>query len=201
MVCLIFLIATREGTQQPIEAWRKAVSGIRLLASTKCHETCSKQCLEILKVNDISLSSEMQQLTLVQKLVQYLSHAVSFDINGIEATTRPLCQVIPPFDDRPGKEIRPKYPDGYNTSHYSAEVAEHQDRIRLGQLPVQTASNPLPLQSQAPASDMLKDESSYDPIMALPPLSFPPVGNAVWSATTRGYQQVSHVIVCVTEFG
>lgn len=135
----------------------------------------------------------------LQKLVQYLSHAVSFDIDGIESTTRPLCQVIPPFDDRPGKEIRPKYPDGSNTSHYPAELPEYYDRTRLAQGPVQVASKPLPLQSQAPASDMLKDESSYDPIMALPPLSFPPVGNAVWNATIRGYQQVSHVIVFASE--
>lgn len=51
VVCLVFLIATREGTTNPIEAWRKAESGICLLASTTCHETGSKQCLGILKVS------------------------------------------------------------------------------------------------------------------------------------------------------
>jgi hypothetical protein len=51
VVCLVFLIATREGARNPIEAWRKAESGIRLLASTTCHETGSKQCLDILKVS------------------------------------------------------------------------------------------------------------------------------------------------------
>lgn len=53
VACLIFLIATRDGPRSPIEAWRKAESGIRLLASTTCHETGSRQCLGILQVGRV----------------------------------------------------------------------------------------------------------------------------------------------------
>ena len=50
IVCLTFLIATQRGTKSPIEAWRRAESGIRLLASTSCPDMGSSQCLGVLKV-------------------------------------------------------------------------------------------------------------------------------------------------------
>lgn len=50
VVCLIFLIATQRGTKQPLEAWRRAECGIRLLASISCPGMGAAQCLLVLKV-------------------------------------------------------------------------------------------------------------------------------------------------------
>ena len=49
-------------------------------------------------------------------------------------------------------------------------------------------STALPLQTVVPTSEVLEDESLYNP-MALPPLSFPHVGNTVWNANTQNIQQ------------
>ncbi|KAK5026965.1 Gypsy retrotransposon integrase-like protein 1 [Exophiala sideris] len=172
VVCLVFLIATREGTQRPVEAWRKAESGIRLLAATQCHETCSFQCLEILK-----------------QLIKHLSHTVNLEIDRIESATGPVCQTSVPFDDRPGKEARPQHSQGSANSHYWSEETKHHDVRGAGDNAVLMTSTALPLQPQAPTSEVLEDESLYNPTMSLPPLSFPHVGNASWSATTHGFQQ------------
>ncbi|OAL31192.1 hypothetical protein AYO22_01225 [Fonsecaea multimorphosa] len=74
VVCLMFLIATQKGTKNPIEAWRNADRGIRLLASTSCLEQGSIQCLGVLK-----------------QLVRRLSHTVEFDIASIELESPRTC--------------------------------------------------------------------------------------------------------------
>jgi len=50
VISLIFLIATQPGTLEPAEAYRKAETGIRILAATACENNGSERCLEILKV-------------------------------------------------------------------------------------------------------------------------------------------------------
>ncbi|KIX07569.1 uncharacterized protein Z518_02222 [Rhinocladiella mackenziei CBS 650.93] len=79
VVCLTFLIATQSGTNRPIEAYRRAESGIRLLAATACPGMGSVQCLGVLK-----------------QLVRRLSHTVDFNIDRIEAETARACFQHPP---------------------------------------------------------------------------------------------------------
>lgn len=50
VVCLIFFIATQRGTQAANQTQQKVETGIRLLASTSCHDTGADRCLEILQV-------------------------------------------------------------------------------------------------------------------------------------------------------
>jgi hypothetical protein len=50
VICLIFLIATQDGTRRPVEAWRKAEIGARLLTAASCPGLGSRQCLKVLKV-------------------------------------------------------------------------------------------------------------------------------------------------------
>ena len=59
VACLVFLIAAHNGTSKPSEAWKKAHSGIRLLASFRCRDDGATACLGILKV---SLDSTYDEL-------------------------------------------------------------------------------------------------------------------------------------------
>lgn len=51
VICLIFLIAAHTGTATPGEAWKKAETGIKLLAHCRCREGCATACLDVLKVS------------------------------------------------------------------------------------------------------------------------------------------------------
>ena len=53
VVCLFFLMATRKERDQPVEAWKKAQQGIRILAGTLCEDNGSSHCLHLLKVSPI----------------------------------------------------------------------------------------------------------------------------------------------------
>ncbi|KPI42556.1 uncharacterized protein AB675_9787 [Cyphellophora attinorum] len=64
---LIFLISAHEGTAQPGEAWKRAVTGLRGLYGNRCSEDIATTGLEVLEV-----------------LVGQLSHTVDFDFRGIE---------------------------------------------------------------------------------------------------------------------
>src|ERR1700761_8415021 len=54
VMCLLFLIATHNGTSRPSEAWKKGELGIRLLATMRCFDNGAARCLWIIKVNPIS---------------------------------------------------------------------------------------------------------------------------------------------------
>jgi hypothetical protein len=64
---LIFLISAHDGTAQPGEAWKRAVTGLRGLYSDRCSEDIAANGLEVLEV-----------------LVGQLNHTVDFDFRGIE---------------------------------------------------------------------------------------------------------------------
>jgi hypothetical protein len=53
VTCLLFLIATHNGTSRPSEAWKKGELGIRLLATMRCFDNGAARCLWIIKVNPI----------------------------------------------------------------------------------------------------------------------------------------------------
>jgi hypothetical protein len=74
VMCLVFLIAAHHGTTQPSEAFKKAVTGIRVLASYRCVDHCAVACLNVLRI-----------------IVRQLSHTVDFDIDQIEASTPCAC--------------------------------------------------------------------------------------------------------------
>lgn len=75
VTALIFLISIHEGTSKPSEAWRKAETGIKILAALRCHEGGAGPCLSIIK-----------------DLVRQLNYTVDFDIEEIERTTARVCQ-------------------------------------------------------------------------------------------------------------
>lgn len=75
VVALIFLISIHEGTSKPSEAWRKAETGIKILAALRCHSGGASRCLAI-----------------IQELVRQLNYTVDFDIEQIERTTPKVCQ-------------------------------------------------------------------------------------------------------------
>lgn len=50
VLCLLFLIATHNGTARPSEAWKKGELGIRLLAAMRCFDNGAARCLLIIKV-------------------------------------------------------------------------------------------------------------------------------------------------------
>ena len=51
VMCLLFLIATHNGTSRPSEAWKKGELGIRLLATMRCFDNGAVRCLWIIKVS------------------------------------------------------------------------------------------------------------------------------------------------------
>ena len=75
VMCLIFLIAAHNGTSHPSEAWRKAATGIKVLAAHRCVDACASSCLDVLRL-----------------VVQQLSHTVDFDFDAIESSTPCLCK-------------------------------------------------------------------------------------------------------------
>jgi len=75
VIALIFLISIHAGTSKPSEAWRKAETGIKILAALRCHEGGAGPCLSIIK-----------------DLVRQLNYTVDFDIEEIERTTARVCQ-------------------------------------------------------------------------------------------------------------
>ena len=75
VVALIFLISIHAGTSKPSEAWRKAQTGIKILAALRCHKGGAGPCLSIIK-----------------DLVRQLNYTVDFDIEEIERTTPRVCQ-------------------------------------------------------------------------------------------------------------
>ncbi|KIX08338.1 uncharacterized protein Z518_02994 [Rhinocladiella mackenziei CBS 650.93] len=74
VMCLLFLIATHNGTARPSEAWRKGELGIRLLAAMRCFDNGAVKCLLIIKM-----------------LIRRLSHTVQFDVDQIVASTESQC--------------------------------------------------------------------------------------------------------------
>ena len=75
VVALIFLISIHEGTSKPGEAWRRAETGIKILAALRCHDGGARPCLAIIK-----------------DMVRQLNYTVDFDIERIENTTVTVCQ-------------------------------------------------------------------------------------------------------------
>ncbi|OAL32531.1 hypothetical protein AYO22_00553 [Fonsecaea multimorphosa] len=69
VMCLLFLIATHNGTSRPSEAWKKGELGIRLLATMRCYDNA-----------DLS-----------KMVIKQLSHTVQFDVDRIVASTECLC--------------------------------------------------------------------------------------------------------------
>lgn len=67
VLVLIFLISAHDGTSQPGEAWRRAVTGLRSLYSDRCIEDCAFTGIEVLKL-----------------IVRQLNHTVDFDFDSIE---------------------------------------------------------------------------------------------------------------------
>lgn len=51
VMCLLFLIATHNGTLRPSEAWKKGELGIKLLATMRCFDNGAVRCLWIIKVS------------------------------------------------------------------------------------------------------------------------------------------------------
>src|ERR1700712_2532065 len=51
VMCLLFLIATHNGTSRPSEAWKKGELGIRLLATMRCFDNGAVRCIWIIKVS------------------------------------------------------------------------------------------------------------------------------------------------------
>ncbi|OAP62996.1 hypothetical protein AYL99_02223 [Fonsecaea erecta] len=74
VMCLLFLIATHNGTSRPSEAWKKGELGIRLLATMRCYDNGAVRCLWIIKM-----------------VIKQLSHTVQFDVDRIVASTECLC--------------------------------------------------------------------------------------------------------------
>ncbi|KAK5298744.1 Gypsy retrotransposon integrase-like protein 1 [Exophiala xenobiotica] len=186
VVCLVFLIATREGARNPIEAWRKAESGIRLLASTTCHETGSKQCLDILK-----------------ELVRNLSNTVDFDIDEIEATTKRVCSIHSPIEQL---EIRAGRPDAAGTmppptSAYTGPV-EVQGRVdeAIGVPgPWSMTGSQLHFRGQPPATSVQHDAFPYDPTISLPALSFPAMDSNVWDPSAQDITRTTTATTTVSD--
>ncbi|KAK5949488.1 Gypsy retrotransposon integrase-like protein 1 [Knufia fluminis] len=75
VLALIFLISIHEGTSKPGEAWRRAETGIKILASLKCQEGGARPCLAVIK-----------------DMVRQLNYTVDFDIEEIERMTTTVCQ-------------------------------------------------------------------------------------------------------------
>ena len=75
VMCLIFLIAAHHGTTHPSEAYKKAVTGIRVLAAHRCVDDCATACLDILRT-----------------VVHQLSHTLEFDFDQIESSTPCICR-------------------------------------------------------------------------------------------------------------
>lgn len=75
VLALIFLISIHEGTSKPSEAWRKADTGIRILAALRCGDGGAARCLAVIK-----------------KLVFKLNYTVDFDFERIDKTTRRVCE-------------------------------------------------------------------------------------------------------------
>ncbi|EXJ76711.1 uncharacterized protein A1O5_01219 [Cladophialophora psammophila CBS 110553] len=50
VMCLLFLIATHNGTSRPSEAWKKGELGIKLLATMRCYDNGAVRCLWVIKV-------------------------------------------------------------------------------------------------------------------------------------------------------
>ncbi|OAL33268.1 hypothetical protein AYO20_07430 [Fonsecaea nubica] len=74
VMCLLFLIATHNGTSRPSEAWKKGELGIKLLATMRCYDNGAVRCLWIIKM-----------------VIKQLSHTVQFDVDRIVASTECLC--------------------------------------------------------------------------------------------------------------
>ncbi|KAK5021072.1 Gypsy retrotransposon integrase-like protein 1 [Exophiala sideris] len=182
VVCLVFLIATREGTHNPAEAWRKAVSGIRLLAATSCHETGSKQCLGILK-----------------DLVRLLSHTVDLDVHGIEASTPCICTISNHLEDIETHAGKPHQGTGADTGMVTDTrvpiLSLQSDSFSVcpvGPLNTASAGVGLHFRDQRPAtSGMQEDNFPYDPSISLPALNSSDMDSTVWDSITQGLLQTS----------
>jgi hypothetical protein len=94
VMCLLFLIATHNGTARPSEAWKKGELGIRLLAAMRCFDNGAVRCLWIIKM-----------------AIKQLSHTVQFDVDQIVAMTDCPCtcgrsSLLPTeaLDRRPSRE-------------------------------------------------------------------------------------------------
>ena len=74
VMCLIFLIAAHRGTTHPSEAYKKVVTGIKVLAAHRCVNDCATTCLGVLRL-----------------VVRQLSHTLDFDFDRIESSTPCLC--------------------------------------------------------------------------------------------------------------
>jgi hypothetical protein len=84
VMCLTFLIAAHNGTTHPSEAWKKATTGIRVLAAHRCVDDCASACLDILRL-----------------VVRQLSHTLDFDFDQIESSTPCLCNRHRQTDETP----------------------------------------------------------------------------------------------------
>ncbi|KAJ9635752.1 Gypsy retrotransposon integrase-like protein 1 [Knufia peltigerae] len=177
VACLIFLIATRDGPKNPIEAWRKAESGIRLLASTTCHETGSKQCLGILK-----------------ELVRCLSHNVDFDVSAIEASTRRVCSSNSPMDQFGVRgDVTGMHPPLQNVAAFSHSAAPHRVENQNFGVPGQwqMTESHMRLQGQPMPNNMQRDDYQYDPTLAQTALSFPGMESSAWEANIQDATQAT----------
>lgn len=77
VLVLIFLISIHDGTSKPSEAWRKAETGLKILAALRCGDSGASSCLR-----------------LVREVIRQLKHTVNVDIDGIEETAVPICQLL-----------------------------------------------------------------------------------------------------------
>ncbi|KAJ9602912.1 Gypsy retrotransposon integrase-like protein 1 [Cladophialophora chaetospira] len=113
VMCLLFLIATHNGTSRPSEAWKKGELGIRLLATMRCFDNGAVRCLWIIKVGLSERALLAPTLTNFLKMViKQLSHTVQFDVDHIVSTTDCLCpcsrtNLLPTeaLDRRPSRDV------------------------------------------------------------------------------------------------
>ena len=88
VMCLIFLIAAHRGTTHPSEAYKKAVTGIKVLAAHRCVDDCASACLIVLRL-----------------VVHQLSHTLAFDFERIEQSTPCLCHKRDPAETPDGMDV------------------------------------------------------------------------------------------------
>ncbi|EXJ55707.1 hypothetical protein A1O7_08636 [Cladophialophora yegresii CBS 114405] len=122
VMCLLFLIATHNGTSRPSEAWKKGELGIRLLATMRCFDNGAVRCLWIIKM-----------------VIKQLSHTVQFDVDQIVAATGCLCPcsrtaLLSPesLDRRPSRDQHPDITmttgSGGGASGYATPETPHDAR-------------------------------------------------------------------------
>ena len=141
VMCLLFLIATHNGTARPSEAWKKGELGIRLLATMRCFDNGAVRCLWIIKVHPtprlipliLIPSLDGHQTTLPHRRIRRRPN------RRHDRLSLPLRPFVPPPHRSPRPPPLPR-PDGPARRRWRKRLRHPRDTARCAIVPIRVES-------------------------------------------------------------